>query len=111
MGQWFDEIPDEAMAEWILEQSERGTPDRPRSLLMTRCFSAADALSISSRSLAEMFFVATAPLSGQGHVNVSPKGRPSFYLEGKRACWYCDMTGSGGCGVIPCREPLTRPTR
>ena len=24
MGQWFDEIPDEAMANWILEQSERG---------------------------------------------------------------------------------------
>ncbi len=31
----------------------------------------------------EVFWVATAPLTGDGHVNVSPKGlRGSFFVEG-----------------------------
>ena len=44
----------------------------------------------------EMFFVATAPLSGDGHVNVSPKGvRGSFTVESKTRVWYEDLSGSG----------------
>lgn len=42
-----------------------------------------------------LFFVATAPLSGDGHVNLSPKGMDSFrVLSPNRVC-YLDMTGSG----------------
>lgn len=42
-----------------------------------------------------MFFVATAPLSGNGHVNVSPKGGKYFGLVDEKTFWYMDLTGSG----------------
>ena len=42
-----------------------------------------------------MFFVATAPLSGDGHINVSPRGHDSFsVLDDHRVAWV-DYTGSG----------------
>lgn len=53
----------------------------------------------------KIFWVATAPLSNQGHVNVSPKGRPSFNLVGNNACWYTDMTGSGNETLSHLYEP------
>lgn len=42
-----------------------------------------------------LFFVASAPLSGDGHVNVSPKGLDSFRILGSHRVAYLDMTGSG----------------
>lgn len=42
MGAFYDEIPDESLVQWILDQ--------------------------------KIFWVATAPLAKDGHVNVSPKG-------------------------------------
>jgi hypothetical protein len=42
-----------------------------------------------------MFFVATAPLSGDGHVNLSPKGLDSFRVIDEHAVAYLDLTGSG----------------
>ena len=43
-----------------------------------------------------IFWVATAPLSGDGHVNVSPKGgRGTLHIEGSNTVWYEDLTGSG----------------
>ena len=42
-----------------------------------------------------MFFVATAPLSGEGHVNLSPKGLDSFAVLDERTVAYLDLTGSG----------------
>lgn len=42
-----------------------------------------------------MFFVATAPLSGEGHVNLSPKGMDSFRVLSPNRVAYMDMTGSG----------------
>ena len=42
-----------------------------------------------------MFFVATAPLSGQGHVNCSPKGLDTFRVLGPREIAYVDLGGSG----------------
>jgi len=49
----------------------------------------------------EMFWVSTAPLSENGHCNVSAKSiKGTFHLlEGGRECWYEDMTGSG-CETI-----------
>ena len=42
-----------------------------------------------------VFFVATAPLEAEGHVNLSPKGLHSFtILDSKRVAWL-DLTGSG----------------
>lgn len=42
-----------------------------------------------------MFFVASAPLSGDGHVNVSPKGLDTFRILSPRRVAYLDLTGSG----------------
>ena len=43
----------------------------------------------------QMFFVATAPLSSTGHVNVSPKGLDSFRILSPHRVAYLDFTGSG----------------
>lgn len=42
-----------------------------------------------------MFFVATAPLAVDGHVNVSPKGMDSFRILDEDHVGYIDLTGSG----------------
>src|SRR5438067_429610 len=42
-----------------------------------------------------MFFVATAPLAGDGLVNCSPKGMDTFRILGPREVAYLDLTGSG----------------
>jgi hypothetical protein len=42
-----------------------------------------------------VFFVATAPLSGSGHVNLSPKGLDTFRILGEREVAYLDYPGSG----------------
>ncbi len=57
-----------------------------------------DAIDGKLRQLMErqhMFFVATAPLSGDGLVNLSPKGLDSFRVLGPRTVAYLDLTGSG----------------
>ncbi|VUC29773.1 unnamed protein product [Clonostachys rosea] len=46
-----------------------------------------------------MFWVATAPLSGSGHVNVSPKGGEYFGLLDDKTFWFLELTGSG-CETI-----------
>ena len=43
----------------------------------------------------KMFFVASAPLSAEGHVNVSPKGYDSFVVLGPDEVAYLDLGGSG----------------
>lgn len=42
-----------------------------------------------------LFFVATAPLSTSGHVNLSPKGLDSFRILSPNQVAYLDLTGSG----------------
>ena len=42
-----------------------------------------------------VYFVATAPLAGDGLVNLSPKGLDSFRVLGPRTVAYLDLTGSG----------------
>jgi hypothetical protein len=42
-----------------------------------------------------LFFVATAPLSADGHVNLSPKGYDCLRVLGANTVAYLDMTGSG----------------
>jgi hypothetical protein len=43
----------------------------------------------------QMFFVATAPLSSEGLVNLSPKGLDSMRILGDHTVVYADLTGSG----------------
>lgn len=42
-----------------------------------------------------VFFVASAPLSPEGHVNLSPKGLDTFRVLGPNRVAYLDLTGSG----------------
>ncbi|MEM7062899.1 MAG: pyridoxamine 5'-phosphate oxidase family protein [Cyanobacteria bacterium P01_B01_bin.77] len=43
----------------------------------------------------QLFFVATAPLATDGHVNVSPKGLDTFRILSPTQVAYLDLTGSG----------------
>ena len=43
----------------------------------------------------KIFFVASAPLSGEGHVNLSPKGLDTFRILGPTTVAYLDFNGSG----------------
>jgi len=43
----------------------------------------------------KLYFVATAPLSVEGHVNCSPKGGDTFRVLGEHEVAYLDLTGSG----------------
>ncbi|MFK8026361.1 MAG: pyridoxamine 5'-phosphate oxidase family protein, partial [Ilumatobacter sp.] len=51
-----------------------------------------------------MFFVATAPLASDGHVNLSPKGYDSFRLIDQQRVAYLDLTGSGAETIAHLRE-------
>ena len=42
-----------------------------------------------------IFFVASAPLSADGHINLSPKGLDCFRVLGPNRVVYLDLTGSG----------------
>ena len=42
-----------------------------------------------------VFFVGSAPLSADGHINVSPKGLDTLRVLGPRTIAYLDLTGSG----------------
>lgn len=52
----------------------------------------------------KMFFVGTAPLSAEGHVNLSPKGYDSFRVIGPKRVAYLDLGGSGIETVAHVRE-------
>lgn len=43
----------------------------------------------------KVFFVSTAPLASDGHINCSPKGSDSFRILNDREAAYLDLTGSG----------------
>lgn len=51
-----------------------------------------------------LFFVATAPLQPDGHVNVSPKGGDSFRVLDPTTVAYLDLTGSGAETIAHVRE-------
>jgi hypothetical protein len=52
-----------------------------------------------------LFFVATAPLSADGHVNVSPKGDLRWFrILGPREVGYLDFVGSGAETIAHARE-------
>jgi len=51
-----------------------------------------------------VFFVATAPLAADGHVNLSPKGLDTFRIVDRQTVAYLDLTGSGIETVAHLRE-------
>ncbi|ASC72903.1 hypothetical protein XM38_038630 [Halomicronema hongdechloris C2206] len=52
----------------------------------------------------QMFFVATAPLAAEGHINCSPKGMDSFRVLGPQEVAYLDLTGSGSETIAHLQE-------
>jgi hypothetical protein len=52
----------------------------------------------------KMFFVATAPLSADGRVNLSPKGYDAFRILSPKRVAYADLGGSGIETVAHARE-------
>jgi len=53
----------------------------------------------------DVFFVATAPLSGHGHINCSPKGlRETLRVLDPMHLAYLDLTGSGAETIAHLRE-------
>ena len=53
----------------------------------------------------QMFFVATAPLAAEGHVNLSPKGlQGTLAIVDDRTIAYLDLTGSGVETIAHLRE-------
>jgi pyridoxamine 5'-phosphate oxidase-like protein len=51
-----------------------------------------------------VFFVATAPLAADGHVNLSPKGLDTFRIVDRQTVAYLDLTGSGAETIAHLRE-------
>ena len=51
-----------------------------------------------------VFFVATAPLSDDGHVNCSPKGLDTLRVLNSTEVAYLDLTGSGAETIAHVRE-------
>lgn len=51
-----------------------------------------------------VFFVATAPLAADGHVNLSPKGLGSFEILRPNRVSYHDLVGSGAETIAHARE-------
>jgi hypothetical protein len=51
-----------------------------------------------------VFFVATAPLSPDGHINISPKGVQRLHVVDERTVCYLDRTGSGVETIAHLRE-------
>jgi len=51
-----------------------------------------------------LFFVGTAPLSAEGHVNISPKGLDALRVLGPRTLLYLDYVGSGAETIAHLRE-------
>ena len=51
-----------------------------------------------------LFFVATAPNGGDGHVNLSPKGYDTFRVLAPDRVAYLDLTGSGVETIAHLRE-------
>ncbi|HUF31880.1 MAG TPA: pyridoxamine 5'-phosphate oxidase family protein [Acidimicrobiales bacterium] len=66
-----------------------------------------DQLTAAHRDFVEaqhLFFVATAPLAADGHVNLSPKGYDSFRVIDEHTVAYLDLTGSGVETIAHVRE-------
>lgn len=54
----------------------------------------------------KLFYVATAPLSASGHVNVSPKGGQQYFgVIDDRTFWYQELSGSGIETLAHLHEP------
>ena len=71
---------------------------------MAKTYKEIDAQLVDWIGQQHLFFVATAPLTGAGHVNCSPKGGDAFRVINSVTVAYQDMTGSGAETIAHLRE-------
>ena len=62
---------------------------------MGKLFEALDERLTAFIDAQKMFFVATAPVGAEGHVNLSPKGLDTFAIIDEKTVAYLDLGGSG----------------
>ncbi|MFO0916473.1 MAG: pyridoxamine 5'-phosphate oxidase family protein [Pirellulales bacterium] len=62
---------------------------------MGKTFDQLDAKLVDFIQRQQMFFVATAPMSPEAHINLSPKGLDSFRILDPSTVVYADLVGSG----------------
>jgi hypothetical protein len=83
----------------------RPHPQDIEELKMARIYDEIDEHLASWIAEQAMFFVASAPLAADGHVNVSPKGPiGSLRVLGPRSVAYLDIVGSGAETIAHLRE-------
>lgn len=92
MGQFFEQIPEVSTSHSPTYRSIPRTDTKRQSLIQWVLDQ-------------KMFFVSTAPLSGSGHVNVSPKGGKYFGVLDRKTFWYQELTGSGNETISHIYEP------
>ncbi len=71
---------------------------------MGKVFEGIDANLAQWISAQPLWFVATAPLAAEGHVNVSPRGHDSLAILGPDRVAWVDYTGSGIESIAHVRE-------
>jgi Pyridoxamine 5'-phosphate oxidase len=71
---------------------------------MGKVFDGIDEGLVSWISAQPVFFVATAPLAGDGHINVSPRGHECLSILGPHRVGWVDYTGSGVETIAHLRE-------
>ena len=71
---------------------------------MAKVFDALDENLVAFIKAQRMFFVATAPLGGEGHVNLSPKGYDSLVVLDPHRVAFVDLGGSGAETLAHLRE-------
>jgi hypothetical protein len=71
---------------------------------MGRTYDAIDDRLASWMEAQPIYFVASAPLAADGHVNLSPKGGDSFRVIDPNTVAYLDLTGSGAETIAHTRE-------
>lgn len=74
------------------------------SLLVGKLYDAIDDDLAEFIARQHVFFVATAPLAGDGFVNLSPKGQDTLRVLGPRTIVYLDLFGSGVETIAHARE-------
>ncbi len=71
---------------------------------MGKVYDGIDARNAAFIERQHVFFVATAPSGGDGHINLSPKGLDSFRILDPHTVAYLDLTGSGIETIAHLRE-------
>lgn len=66
-----------------------------RSKVMGKLRTSIDETGCQFSEAQSVFFIGTAPLARDGHVNISPKGLDTFRILGPTTVAYLDLTGSG----------------